>query len=414
MKKPFLRLFAGKAWWTTILFLSFVVNGMCQLTQWRGPNRDGIFSETGLLKVWPEEGPQRLWITEGVGKGWSSPIVTDRNIFVTGMIDSKDVISCFDLNGKMLWQVPYGTSWEKSYPDTRGSATIEGDLLWLISGSGELVCLSALNGDQMYESEWHNWGVSESPLIVDDLVICTPGGKLTSVVAFNKITGEEVWRSESLGGQRSYVSPVIYEYLEHRMILAATATHLMALDPGTGRTLWSYLYYDQAKWSRQPGLIWINTPVIHENRIFLSKGYNYHAVMLEMNQEAAAVTEVFRDSVLDNHHHGLILHEGYLYGSNWLNNGKGHWACMRWSDGEIMWEHDWHNKGALVFADGMFYAYEEKSGHVGLIEPAPEGIKLISEFQVTEGTGPHWAHPFIAHGNLYLRHGEVLMAYKIR
>lgn len=405
-----------------LLLTLFPMTLSAQLYQWRGPDRSGVFTETGLLKEWPKEGPERILSIEGIGKGWSSPVVTHDRIFVSGMIDSVDYLSCLDFDGTIIWQKPYGSSWAKSFPDTRGSATIEGDRVYILSGQGNLVCFNYADGekrwevnvDRDFESQWHSWGVSESILVVDDKVICTPSGNKTSVVAFNKLTGELVWQTESTGGLRAYASPTIYEWNGHRYILAITATYLLALEPETGKIVWKYQYFDDQKWTFQPGLIWTNTPVFQDNRIWISMGYNYPAVMLEMDSAGQSVREVFVDQTFDNHHHGQILIDGHLYGSNWQNNGKGKWVCMNWERGEITWVKDWNNKGSIIYADGLFYVYEERQGNVGLLKPNPEEFELVSSFQIKQGSGPHWAHPYIAHGKLYIRHGNWLGVYLIK
>jgi outer membrane protein assembly factor BamB len=406
-----------------ILTLFFSASSVfSQVIQWRGPNRDGIFTETGLLKVWPESGPQVILEVEKIGKGWSSPILAGDMIYTTGMIDTLDYLSAIDMQGNIKWQVPYGRSWNKSFPDSRASATIDDNRIYVQSGTGRLVCIEKTTGkeiwavevDRDFECEYHIWGNSETPLIVDDKVICTPGGKKTSVVAFDKLTGKLVWQSKSLGGARAYASATIYKYKNFRYILAVIGKELIALVPETGEIAWNYTYFDPNVWKYQDnGLIWTNTPVFKDDRIFLTMGYNYNAKMLQMAPDGKSVTEVFTDTILDNHHHGVILKDGYLYGSNWVNNNKGNWVCMDWQTGKIMWEHTWDSKGALVLADGMLFAYNEK-GNVGLIQPSPEGFKLISEFKITKGAGTHWAHPFIADGKLLLRHGDVVMVYNIK
>ncbi len=136
--------------------------------------------------------------------------------------------------------------------------------------------------------------------------------------------------------------------------------------------------------------------------------------MLKMNADGTGVTEKYSSTVLDNHHHGVVLVDGYVYGSNWINNGGGNWVCMDWDTGQIKWETQWENKGDIIFADGLLYLYEEKQGNVGLVKPNPEKFDLVSSFRVTDGTGPHWAFPFIDNGKLYIRHGEVLMVYNIK
>ena len=404
-----------------ITLLFFVTAAFAQVVQWRGPNRDGKFADTGLLKQWPETGPELLLKVEGIGKGYSSVVATEKYIFASGMIDTLDYLSCFTPDGKTKWKVPFGRSWAKTFPDTRSTPTVDNDRVYIVSGSGELVCLNVEDGairwkvnvDKDFNAEWHMWGISESPLIVDDKVICTPGGKTTSVVAFDKMTGKLAWQSESVGGPRTYASPTIFEYKDFRFILAMTGTHLIALEPASGKVAWTYHYHDAAKWD-QPGLIWTNTPTTKGRDIFLSMGYDYQAVMLEMDSLGTSVSEKWIDHTLDNHHHGVVEIDGKIYGSNWKSNRQGLWVCMDWKTGEIDFVNDWINKGAIVFADGLFYVLEEKNGTVGLIKPNPKSFEVISSFELQGGSGPFWSHPFIANGKLYLRHGDVLFVYNIK
>ena len=402
------------------ILLIFVLNSSAQLVQWRGPNRDGHFSETGLLKVWPEGGPQQILEVEKIGKGWSSPIMVGDMIYTTGMIDTLDYLSAIDMQGNIKWQVPYGRSWNKSFPDTRSTPTVEDDRIYVQSGTGRLSCFERETGkeiwavevDRDFECEYHIWGNAETPLIVDDKVICTPGGPKTSVVAFDKMTGKLIWQSKSLGGQRAYASATIYQHNEFRYILAVIGTDLLAVVPENGEIVWSYKYHNPEKWD-QPGLIWTNTPVFKDDKIFLTMGYNYNAKMLQLATDGKSVSEVFTDTIFDNHHHGVILTDGYLYGSNWTDNKRGKWVCMKWDTGEIMYESEWDTKGSMVMADGLLYCYNEK-GSVGIVNPDPAGFNVISEFKITKGAGPHWAHPFIADGKLLLRHGDVLMVFDIQ
>ena len=404
-----------------ISFFLLVVMVFAQPIQWRGPQRDGKFTDTGLLKKWPVTGPELMLKVEGIGKGYSSVVATDKFIFASGMIDTLDYLSCITPEGTIKWKVAYGRSWTKSFPETRSTPTIEDDRVYIISGTGELVCLNVSDGairwkvnvDKDYSAEWHIWGVSESPLIVDDKVICTPGGSKTSVVALDKMTGKLIWQSESVGGQRSYASPTIYNYGKFRFILAVTATNLIALEPATGKVAWTYKYYDGTKWD-QPGLIWTNTPTVKGRDIFISMGYDYHNVMIEMNEEGTAATEKWSNLTLDNHHHGLIELDGFIYGSNWESNTKGKWVCMNWETGEVDYETYWINKGALIYADGLFYILEEKTGTVGLVKPNSKDFEVVSSFKLNGGSGPYWSHPFIANGKLYLRHGDVLFVYNIK
>ncbi|HPF51370.1 MAG TPA: PQQ-binding-like beta-propeller repeat protein [Draconibacterium sp.] len=404
------------------LFFSFVFSAQSQLVQWRGPNRDGHFTEAGLLKQWPADGPKQILQVDKLGKGWSSPIYTDGTIYITGMIDTLDYLSAVDMQGNILWQVPYGRSWNQSYPDTRCSPVIEDNRIYVQSGTGRVVCFDretgkenwAVDVDKKFECEYHVWGNSETPLIIDDKLICSPGGDKTSVVALNKMTGETVWQSESLGGARAYASATIYEYKDFRYILAVIGTDILALVPETGEIAWHYHYFDPEKWTWQDnGLIWTNTPLFKDDEIFISMGYDYDAVMLKMAPDGKSVSVKYKNNVLDNHHGGLILYDGKVYGANWESNNKGNWACMDWNTGDISFDETWGSKGSLVMADGMLYTYNERGG-MGLVKPVPDKFTVVSEFKITEGAGPHWAHPFIADKKLFMRHGEVLMVFDIK
>ena len=407
----------------TIVVLLFFFTVKSQQIQFRGPQRDGKFSETGLLKTWPENGPELLLKVEGIGKGYSSVVATDQFIFATGMIDTLDYLSCIKPDGTYKWKIPYGHAWAKSFPETRCTPTLDGNRIYVISGIGELACISQEDGsviwkvnvDKELQASWFNWGVSESPLIVDDKVICTPAGTKTSVAAFDKMTGKLIWQSVPVGGQRAYASPTIYQYEKFRFILAATTTNLIALDPATGKVAWTYRYFDEKKVEdNDKDLIWCNIPTFKGPDIFLSIGYNYPNMMLHMNEQGTGVTEKWSNKILDNHHHGVIEKDGFVYGSNWESNSKGKWICLNWETGEKKYEDDWNTKGAMVYADGLFYVMEEKSGTVGLVRPNPEKFEVISSFKLKGGSGPFWSHPFITNGKLYLRHGDVLFVYNLK
>lgn len=410
-----------------ILFIHIMVlvvfSTNAQIYQFRGPNRDGKFPESDLLKKWPESGPQLLLEFEGIGEGYSSVISNGKYIYASGKIDDMDHLTCIDFEGNQLWQVAYGRSWNQGTPNTRVTPTIEGDRIYIMSGMGELVCLNAesgkinwkINVDEDYQTDWHNWGVAESPLIVGNKVICSPAGALTTFVAFDKITGKEIWKTPGTDGQRSYVSPILHSFNNKEYILGTSASDLFIVDPENGDIKASYKYFDSSLWKWQPkGMIWANSPVVKGNMIFLSIGYNYPAKMLKVNDEVSSLEEVYSNDVLDNHHHGLIEHDGYLFGSYWINNGNGNWTCLNWNTGKVMYDEEWNSKGQMVYADGMLYVYDEKRGNVGLVEPDPSGFKLVSSFQIEKGTGPHWSHPYLYEGNMYLRHGNVLMVYGIK
>jgi len=401
------------------IFLLFSLAVFSQPTQFRGFNRNGIYSDTGLLKQWPEGGPKLIMSVEGIGKGWSSAILSDGIIYVTGMKDTTDYLSAVSLDGQILWQKPYGRSWTKSFPDTRCTPTVEEDRIYVLSGSGELSCFNKKDGtviwfvdvDKSFGSKWHTWGIAESPLIVDNKVICTPAGEKTTVVAFDKLTGELIWQSPSLNDTRSYVSPVIYEYKDLRYILAQTIKYLIAVDPETGEIIWKFLANENKKGANT---IPINTPIYWNDEIFVCNGYNYPSIMLKVAEDGKSVSLNYRNQTFDNHHDGLVLVDKYVYGSNWINNSQGKWVCMNWDTGEIHYEADWFTKGPIISADGMLYVVEEKRGNFGLVKPNPSGFEIVSTFVIPMGKGLFWAHPTIYDGKLFIRHGDALMVFNIK
>ena len=203
-----------------------------QIAQFRGPSRNGSYPDINLLDKWPDGGPQLLLTIEGIGAGWSSAVTNDKAIYITGMKDTLDYLTSIDMNGKINWQVPYGRSFQKTFPDTRGSATVEGNKVWVVSGTGVLSCFDATDGkqiwsvnvDKQFEAKWYNWGVAESPLIVDNKIICSPYGDKTALVAYDKNTGKLIWQSKSVGGKRAFCFTYphglqefqIYPLTEHR------------------------------------------------------------------------------------------------------------------------------------------------------------------------------------------------------
>jgi outer membrane protein assembly factor BamB len=392
--------------------LAFAMESYAQTVQWRGPNRDGHFPAQNLKKMW---GPELLLKVDKLGKGHSSVIYQDGIMFITGMKDTLDVLSALNMEGELLWETVYGTAWRKSFPDTRSTPTFCDGKLYVTSGIGELVCVDAekgkilwkVNVDKDYKAEWSRFGVSESPLVYKDIVISCPGGSESSIVAFDKNTGKEVWKTDSIGGKRIYSSPTLYSHDGKEEVLALTSQYLICLDPADGKVVWKFKNPFE-KFREGP---YTNTPIYKGDEIFMSHGYDYPAFMLKVSPDSVYMK--WTDTIFDNHHHGYVLHDGYIYGSNWDSNKKGYWICMDWESGRVKYEYDWGTKGTIIEADSMLYIYEEKSGMIGLLKPNPSKFDLQSSFKITDGSGPHWAHLSIYQGMMFVRHGEVLMVYKI-
>lgn len=389
--------------------------------QWRGIERDGVSKETGLLKEWPEGGPKLLRSIEGIGKGYSSPSISNGSLYITGMSDNIEFLSALDLDGNVKWKKEYGKAYSKANPDARTTPTVDGNSVYVISGTGQVVCFDAASGDMKWSvqafddfgGKQGSWGTAESPLIVDNKVIYTPCGKKTTVVALDKETGETVWASESLDDRSGYVSPILVERGGKKLIITVTGKYIIGVNAENGDIVWQ-VNYIEIKPTGKSSDINPNTPLYHNGRIFVTSGYNHTGLMLELSEDGASASVVWTNTDLDTHHGGVVRVDKYIYGSNWLNNRDGNWVCVDWDSGKTMYEEKWFNKGSIVTADGMLYCYEEKDGNLGLIKASPDGFEVVSSIKIEQGKGPHWAHPVISDGRLYVRHGDVLMVYDIK
>jgi outer membrane protein assembly factor BamB len=391
------------------------------VVEWRGPNRTGIYPDQNLLKVWPKNGPKLLLELNKIGNGYSSPVVYKNTIFVTGRRDSLDVISAYEMSGTKKWETNFGHAWPQSFPETRCTPTIENDRIYLASGVGQVACVSATDGkliwsvdaNSKYHGEPHKWGVAESVAISDKAVFYVTGGEETSVVALNKTNGKLLWKTKSLGGTRAYASSVIIEKAGLKILLAQTAKDLLGINTENGEIIWSFSLVQFHKGESGIGAN-TNTPLFYDNEIFITSGYDHPAIMLSLADDGRSVSLKWTNSDFDDHIGAAVKLGESIYGSNWLNNAKGNWICVDWKTGKTKWEKTWFNKGSIISAGGMLYCYEEKSGNLALLRPNPEKFDLVSSFKITKGDGPHWAHPAIYDGKLFVRHGESLMVYDLR
>jgi outer membrane protein assembly factor BamB len=407
----------------SILLLFIFVAGYSQeIAQWRGPKRDGIYPETGLLKKWPDEGPALKVKIEGVGKGYSQAVVYKNNIYITGLkSDSLDIISSYKMTGELIWSKVYAKGWPNTYPDSRCTPTIENDRIYLVGGMGAVVCIDAKSGEilwsqeahKQFHGEYNKWGIAESVLLTDKAAIYVTGGEETSVVAFDKISGNLFWKTRSLGGPRAYASSALIDWNGSKMILAQTANDLMGINPDNGDILWNFnlLQFHLGDSGRGANTL---TPIFHNGEIFTTSGYDHPATMFTLAKDGKSVTLKWKNEMMDTHHGGVVLIDGNLYGSNWETNSKGKWASINWETGKSNWEKDWFNKGSIISAEGLLYCYDEQRGNVALVQPDASDFKIISTFKVKDGDGPYWAHPSIYNKMLFIRHGNVLLVYDIK
>jgi outer membrane protein assembly factor BamB len=416
MKSTFLKICL------TVLFCSaFAPIVFCQLSEWRGPDRSGIYNETGLMKMWPQDGPELLWESSKMGDGYSSPTITDDAVYVTGRKDSSDVLTALTLDGKKKWETVYGKAWMTNHTGSRCTPTFYNGSIFLISGSGDIVCIGSdgkikwsKNHYSLYEGRPIKFGISESPIVVDNMVIASPGGKKASMVAFSIKDGKVIWEAESLSQEPQYVNPKLIEYAGKKMIVTVMGTYIFAVNTRDGKILWKLNYPEI---NAATGNVRMNhsiTPLYRDGNILIANGYNWVALKLKLSADGNSVQKVWENRNFDPQHGGVVLLGNNLYGANHQSAPADTWVCVDWTSGKTLWTSKWYSKGSVISADGMLYLFEEKSGHIALAKPDSSKLDIVSEFQITKGEGPYWAHPVINKGRLYIRHGEVLMAYRIK
>ncbi len=383
--------------------------------QFHGPNRDNLSTEKGLLKKWPEKGPALLWTAQGLGHGYSSVSIASGMIYTAGSIEKDTVITALNLDGKVLWQVKNGKAWTGDRPGSRGTPTIDGNRLFHQSPLGNLICLNAKTGDRIWEfnilekfqSKPPNWALAESLLVDGDHLISCPGGPQTCMVVLNKKTGSVVWKAPSTGELAGYASPTLVEYQGMRIVITLTLKGMIGVNADTGELLWHVKHESYADEN-------VLMPIFHDGHVFIST-LQAGSVKWKINVKdgKASLEEVWRTQELDNHHGGVLLINGNLYGTSTFRN-RNLWICLDWETGRNKYMDKGVGKGSLTYADGMLYTLSIDSV-MGLVRPTPMGHELVSSFKIPEGGKDNsWAHPVVCGGRLYIRHSEFLYAYSVR
>ncbi|MFW6259523.1 MAG: PQQ-binding-like beta-propeller repeat protein [Tangfeifania sp.] len=398
---------------TVFVFVTGCSNPGNDFSEWRGPNRAGIFYETGLLKSWPEPGPELLWSVDGLGAGHSSVGIGHNRIFVNGMPDTTGILYSFDLDGNLLWEKMYGAEWHKSYTGPRSTPVVAGDLVYLESGMGVVYCMDAFSGDIVWEVDLLNrfdaeniqWGMTENLLVDGGNIICTPGGERHNVVALNRFTGETVWTSPGHGEPAAYCSPVLVEHNTARLVVTMTATSIIGLDAGTGEMYWRVEQMQRNK-------IHANSPVYENGIIYCSSNsapQSSGIVALQLSDDGKSVEQKWRNESFRNLMGGIVLIDGVIYGATYRKN---QWSAIDASTGEEKILSEDVGGGVILYADGLFYLYSE-DGEVVLVNMDRNTFDIKGRFEVPLGTGQHWAHPVIQDKRMYIRHGDALMVYDI-
>jgi len=376
--------------------------------QWRGPNRDGISKETGLLKQWPADGPPLVWKAAGAGRGYSSFSISDGKLFTMGLRGDREFVVAFDVaTGKEAWATAHGSAFRNDRGDgPRGTPTVDGDRVYALGGNGDLSVLEARTGKVVWtknvlkEFGGSNitWGISESPLVIGNKVLVNPGGPGASIVALNKTDGSVIWKSQS--DKAGYSSGIPLEVNGGTQVVFFTSERAVGLDLKDGRLLWEY-----ARPSNNVANV--ATPIVRANRVFISSDYGTGGGVVEIKPDNKA-QEIWFTKDMRNHHSSSVLIGDYLYGFS-----SSILTAMKFDTGEIAWRDRSVGKGSLVYADGNLYCLSEK-GVVGLVEATPTGYKEKGRFRIPQDQLETWTHPVVAGGRLYLRDQDTIYAFDIK
>ena len=397
------------------------VQGLCAANldwpQWRGPDRTDVSKETGLLKSWPPGGPKRLWLYEKAGEGYSGPAIVAGKLFTMGTRDESECLLAIDANtGKELWVARIGSVFrERRGNGPRCTPTVDGDRVYAMTGEGELACASVADGKILWEQRMTDlggivphWGYTESVLVDGDKVVCTPGGSKGALAALEKKTGKLLWQSAEFAEPAHYSSMIVAEVDGMRQYIQLTENAVVGIAATDGKLLWK---------SDFPGrTAVVPTPIYQDNHVYVTAGYGAGSKLVKIGPGNKA-SDVYENKVMKNHHGGVILVGGHVYGHS---DGSG-WVCQNFKTGAEVWaERRALGKGAIAYADGMLYCLDEESGTVVLIEASPQGWKEHGRFKLDPQTkiraqqGRIWTHPVISNGKLYLRDQDLIYCYDVK
>ncbi|OFW01469.1 MAG: hypothetical protein A3I61_15050 [Acidobacteria bacterium RIFCSPLOWO2_02_FULL_68_18] len=380
--------------------------------QWRGPARAGTSPETGLLREWPASGPPRVWSASNLGAGFGSVAVGGDRVFVQGMQKTDSIVTALNrADGKVAWTRAIGRAQDNYQgPGPRGTPTVDGDRLYVLTENGDLACLRVPDGTvvwqrnilQEFGGRNIGWLMSESPLVDGPRVIVTPGGRGAGMAALDKMTGRTIWTTKELNDQAGYASPIAADVQGVRTIMTLTAEAGIGVRASDGRLMWRYprVANDTAN---------IATPVYFDNKVFYSSNYGVGGALLTLRAEGGGVRaeEAYFTRDMQNHHGGLVLVNGYLYGfSNAIL------TCLEFATGKTVWRHRSVGKGSLAYADGHLYLLSENNV-VGLAEATPAGYRETGRFTIPDQGWPSWAHPAVSGGRLYIRNQGILTAFDV-
>lgn len=407
-----------KLFYTSLLLFIFLIQPLFsqEVSQWRGPNRDGIYPEKDLLTEWPKEGPKLLWKYEGLGIGYATVSVTSDIVLTAGTIDSINYIFSFDINGNLLWKKNVGPAWMVNYPGVRSTPLIYNKFGYYLNSSGKLFCFNLSNGDTKwsinvfkdFDGKNNTWGITENLLIDGDVLFCTPGGAEANVIALNRITGDLIWKSKGNGNLSAYCSPKLIEFSGKKFMITMTSESIISINIENGDLAWKYPILNRGDGHA-------NVPICRNDSLFFIRGYQDRTLMLKITKGGYSVEEIWSNELLDMAMGDAVLIGDNIYSSASTKNGKLY--TLDWKTGQEIYSEELFSTGrikggSIISADGLIYCYGF-SGKLLLLKPTKTGFKIISSFQVGDRKNTHWAHPVIKNGKLYIRYDNTLYVYSI-
>lgn len=383
--------------------------------QWQGPDRTRMSKETGLLKEWPAGGPRVIWTANNLGTGYGSMSVAGDRVFLQGARGPSSVVIALNrADGQEVWSKALGPIDTRMRTNMgagpRGTPTVDGDRLYVLTEAGDLACLKT-DGTAVWQKNilrefggsQLQWMISESPLVDGPHLVVSPGGPGAGMVKLDKMTGATVWTSKELSDTAAYSSIIAADVRGVRTYMTFTNNAGVGVRASDGKLMFRYP-------TAANNVANIATPVYSDNKVFFASGYGTGGGLLDLTAQDGEIkaTEVYFTREMKNHHGGMVLVDGYLYGYNDLIL-----TCLEFATGRMMWRDRSVGKGSVTYADGHLYIQGENS-MVGLAEATPSGYVEKGRFGIPEKGQLSWAHPVISDGRLYVRNQDTLLVYDIK